>query len=590
MTCYYNWTLENYLTMGKSCYNCPLNLRDCNNLDCIPANGLIRMITVINRQLPGPTVAICENDTIVADVRNLAESTTIHWHGIKQMGTPYMDGVPFVTQCPIPEYTTFRYSFTPTSRDVGTYFWHSHMDYQRTDGTYGMLVIRQPLEDDPNGSLYDYDLTDHVMVVADWPVQIGNIESVEFYDSGLPINPNSLLINGKGRLRRFSDDNGTTVAYTPLALFEVNRGFRYRFRVCSSTNCICPVQFSIDGHNMTIIATDGNPVEPYTVDSFVMNSAERFDFVLDADADVDNYWIKVRGLMECSSLFTGAILRYNGSEDGEPSTPLNLRSSFRSGTILNAIGIPDNGNVDFVNIIELNSSYPDDPSLTSPPDVRYYLPFKLYRNIDPSYYNPVYYPWDSFPPRYQRRLPMIERIAFTYPPSPLLSQYDDVPQSLLCNATSVRRNCSVDFCSCVHRIRLPFGATVELVLIDTGNYTEQFVSHPFHLHGYDFRVVAMEQMDERNTVRGVTALDENGDIRRKLRRAVLKDTVIVPHGGYTVIRLQTDNPGFWAFHCHVELHLETGMMLVFQVGDPSDVPPVPDNFPKCGNFLPDVTK
>ena len=69
---------------------------------------------------------MCLGDRIIVDVVNNlpGQSTTIHWHGMEQKGTPHMDGVPMVTQCPITEHTTFRYDFTATR--VGTLYWHSH--------------------------------------------------------------------------------------------------------------------------------------------------------------------------------------------------------------------------------------------------------------------------------------------------------------------------------------------------------------------------------------------------------------------------------------------------------------------------------
>lgn len=69
---------------------------------------------------------VCKGDMVVIDVVNKMKgrSTTIHWHGILQRGTPFMDGVPMVTQCPIVDGQTFRYSFL--AEDPGTYFWHSH--------------------------------------------------------------------------------------------------------------------------------------------------------------------------------------------------------------------------------------------------------------------------------------------------------------------------------------------------------------------------------------------------------------------------------------------------------------------------------
>lgn len=54
-----------------------------------------------------------------------SESTTLHWHGQHQKETPYMDGVPYVTQCPILPHDTFRYTFKATQG--GTHFWHSHI-------------------------------------------------------------------------------------------------------------------------------------------------------------------------------------------------------------------------------------------------------------------------------------------------------------------------------------------------------------------------------------------------------------------------------------------------------------------------------
>ena len=55
----------------------------------------------------------------------LSESTVIHWHGIHQRSSPYMDGVPYVTQCPILPGNSFRYVFN--ANKSGTYFYHAHI-------------------------------------------------------------------------------------------------------------------------------------------------------------------------------------------------------------------------------------------------------------------------------------------------------------------------------------------------------------------------------------------------------------------------------------------------------------------------------
>jgi FtsP/CotA-like multicopper oxidase with cupredoxin domain len=68
-------------------------------------------------------------------------------------------------------------------------------------------------------------------------------------------------------------------------------------------------------------------------------------------------------------------------------------------------------------------------------------------------------------------------------------------------------------------------------------------NHPFHLHGHAFRVIAMERINSTTTVEEVKARDKAGLIRRKLKRAPIKDTITVPDGGFTIVRVRASNPG-----------------------------------------------
>ena len=69
----------------------------------------------------------------------------------------------------------------------------------------------------------------------------------------------------------------------------------------------------------------------------------------------------------------------------------------------------------------------------------------------------------------------------------------------------------------------------------------------------------------------------------ELANAPRKDTIIVPTGGYAVIRFLSDNPGAWGLHCHIDRHLHGGMALILN-DSYSRIPPAPPGFPKCGNF------
>jgi len=96
------------------------------------------------------------------------------------------------------------------------------------------------------------------------------------------------------------------------------------------------------------------------------------------------------------------------------------------------------------------------------------------------------------------------------------------------------------------------------------------MTHPFHLHGHEFHVLGSAQQGEE------LVIDETNP--------VLRDTVIVPAMGQTMIRVKFNNPGPWVAHCHIDLHLVAGMALVFNVGEPSEWPAPNAEFPPalCG--------
>lgn len=68
-------------------------------------------------------------------------------------------------------------------------------------------------------------------------------------------------------------------------------------------------------------------------------------------------------------------------------------------------------------------------------------------------------------------------------------------------------------------------------------------NHPFHLHGYNFRVIGMDRLGKNITKEKIQKMDNKGLLMRNLKEAPIKDTVTVPDGGYTIIRFIADNPG-----------------------------------------------
>ncbi|XP_031635309.1 laccase-1-like [Contarinia nasturtii] len=602
--CNYKFIVEWYVTLSKACWNCPYNNTDCFRPHCVSADGFRRSILVVNRMMPGPLIDVCKGDTIVVDVENelMGESTTIHWHGLHQRGTPFFDGVPQVTQCPILPQATFRYKFK--ALNTGTHWWHSHVGTQRGDGTFGALIIREPIVDLPNiiRKVFDENTDEFHMIFHDWDhretVPTFNI----FHHSMGDNKPQNILINGHGRYsepnseRNKIDENSqsdlmtkaTTIA--PYETFNVHEGLKYRFRVINAGFLNCPLELSVDNHTILVIGSDGHYIEPVWVDSLVSYAGERFDFILYSDQPIGNYWIRAKGLIDCDERFTkahqGAILHYHGAENKIPDELLSYNYK-RTGFQMNSLNRgPDH--LDSVAIVETTSLEPDTPELLSEKtDFKFYVYYDFYEKNFPQFNHPELYSIKtSLFGKNKFFGSQLNRISMKLPSTPLLigRQWND--ESKFCNESSLAEhniNCVKDFCGCLHVLQVPLNSTVEVILIDEGYKFD--ANHPFHLHGHDFRVVAMERVKSSGiSLEEVKMLDKTNKIKRRLKGAPKKDTITVPDGGYTVIRFLADNPGFWLFHCHIDFHVEVGMSLIFKIGDYNQMQSIPRDFPVCSNY------
>ncbi|KAG5677062.1 hypothetical protein PVAND_006846 [Polypedilum vanderplanki] len=604
--CYYKWLLEHFHTMGPACGQCGKvngSISDCFLPQCITADGLQRGVMSINRQIPGPPIHVCQNDQIVVDITNGmgGSAATIHWHGLHQRETPYMDGVPFVTQCPIDFATTFRYSFKAT--EPGTQFYHSHTGHHKVNGHYGGLVIRRPKSDDPNSNLYDYDLKEHLIVASDWMNNLG-----EFFTPGLPANkenlrPTNFLVNGRGNVIDRNQCRPKTA--TPLAFFRVRSGQRYRFRFVNAMSHNCPVILEIEGHSMQIIASDSYDLQPVTIDSLVSTSGERYDFVLNANQKIgSSFWIRLVGVGMCEGfkIEQFAVLAYAPSSVSDLilSFPQRRFPKFAEPFVQNERRFLNHPNATCSDssidkkslcITDL-SSYDTEPSITDViPDHRFILGFDL--NIGPISER---IPLNNFEPFMSISedivaIGTVNNITFTFPSFSLLTQPDDVDESLFCDENNRPERCDdMRICSCVHRIKVELGSIVELVIVDEAEAVSQ-LNHPFHLHGYRLYVTGMGQHPDGipMTVNLAKQMIKQRTLRKSLNNMhPIKDTISIPSRGYTIFRFKADNPGWWILHCHFEWHVNVGMGFLLQVGETSEMVKAPENFPKCNSYTPDV--
>jgi len=262
--------------------------------------GRPRMATTINGSIPGPTLHWREGDTVTLRVTNrMKVSTSIHWHGIL---LPYqMDGVPGISYAGIAPGETFVYRFKV--RQSGTYWYHSHTGLQEQTGLYGPIVI-EPAGTDPIRADRDYvvqlsDWTDEdpMRVLAKLKMQSDYYNFIqptagEFLRDasrngfGAAVNQRRMWQQMRMNATDLADISGYTYTYlmngaTPAgnwnALFRPGEKVRLRF---INSGAMSFFDVRIPGLKMTVVQTDGQNVEPVTVDEIRIGVAETYDVIV----------------------------------------------------------------------------------------------------------------------------------------------------------------------------------------------------------------------------------------------------------------------------------------------------------------------
>ena len=263
--------------------------------------GATRLATTVNGGIPGPILRWKEGTTVNLRVTNrLRVPTSIHWHGII---LPFQeDGVPGISFDGIAPGETFLYQFKV--RQSGTYWYHSHSGFQEQTGLYGPLVI-EPAGPDRHPTDRDY-----VVMLNDWtdedPERIFAKlkKQSDYYNFAQPTVPDFFRdVREKGlsqalamrkmwnEMRMNPSDFGDVSGYTYTFLmngaapagnwtgiFKPGEKIRLRF-INGSAQTIFDVR--IPGLKMTVISADGQDVEPVSVDEFRISVAETYDVIVE---------------------------------------------------------------------------------------------------------------------------------------------------------------------------------------------------------------------------------------------------------------------------------------------------------------------
>ncbi|KAJ2974397.1 hypothetical protein NUW58_g8671 [Xylaria curta] len=294
----------------------------------IAPDGYEKSVILVNGQFPGPLIEANWGDYIEVTVHNNIleepqEGTAIHWHGFLQTHTPWEDGTPGVTQCPIAPGKSLTYKFR--AELFGTSWYHSHYSAQYSGGLFGPIVVYGP-----SNARYDVDVGP--IMVNDWwhedyfttvkKVMAPGFEGRIFSDNN--------LISGRMNFDCATMDAGDLTRCTSnagLSKFKFQSGKTHRLRFVN-TGSEGVERISIDNHIMTVIANDFVEIKPYDTKVVTIGVGQRVDVLVRANGTECAYWLR-SNLTSCSNAkqpFARAVIYYDKADtDTIPtSTPWDV--------------------------------------------------------------------------------------------------------------------------------------------------------------------------------------------------------------------------------------------------------------------------
>ncbi|WWC90449.1 uncharacterized protein L201_005384 [Kwoniella dendrophila CBS 6074] len=461
-------------------------------------DGYERQIYTINGQFPAPLIEANTGDTIRVHVKNSLDiPQTIHWHGLTQNGSNVMDGVPGVTQCPIPPGGSFTYEF-PIVQQYGTYWYHSHFANTMADGLAGPFIVHSP--DDPIQRGRDFD-EERVLMITDWMHDqstniVAALKSEKGY-RGSPAAPrgDSILINGVGKAN-CSDPNYPSGALSHSML-----------------------RVSIDQHPFEVVETDTTAINgPTALHEIPIAPAQRYSIIVNSNQGKagDKFWLRVNVAAGCMDKVRQeglAIFRYtNDNEEYDDKGEL-----------------PD------------SKAWDDLAAYDSP-----------CRDLDDSHTLSPRIPLDAAAKSSQVRVLSSKFGTFAGMTGANVTgfAFNDVSfQNQIWNPILPTVINTGNYTSKnIATVTFDVDGYVDLIL----NNLDFGIDHPYHLHGNDFQLIKRGN--------GALTVEQAMNMDLSVKNPLRRDTIFIPGDSYAIIRIRTDNPGVWALHCHIGWHLAVGKL------------------------------
>lgn len=503
--------------------------------------GKTKRAIAVNGQIPMPTLTFTEGDTAEIYVHNeMDEETSLHWHGLFLPNKE--DGVPNLTQMPIKPHTTHLYKF-PIIQN-GTHWYHSHSGLQEQIGMYGNFVMlkrqtdpafRKGIDDLPIVPIVLSEWTDidpnniHRMLhnANDYPALKKN--AVQSYSEA--IKSGHLKTKLKNEWKRMLAMDVSDVYYEKIFIngkhsSEINKidgqplkaGDKVRLRI-SNGGASSYFWLRYAGGKITVVANDGNDVEPVEVDRLIIGVSETYDLVVTIPAENTAY-----EFLATTEDRTNSASYYIGNGIKQTISPLPRLKYFEGMKMMNDM-MKMNGSLDdmgmqmSLNQMDMNVvMYPEITGETKPKQ----------DDKDPNRYNA-----NALADIVTLNYSMLKSTHNTTLPQ-------SVPTKILRFELSGNMNryvWSIDnkVVSETDKILIKKGENVKMII-----YNGSMMRHPMHLHGHDFRL-----------------LNGQGE------NAPLKNIVDIMPMETDTLEFNANVEGDWFFHCHILYHMMSGMGRVF---------------------------
>ena len=535
--------------------------------------GKEKRAIAVNGQIPMPTLVFTEGDIAEIYVHNeLDEETALHWHGLFLPNKE--DGVPYLTQMPIPPHTVHKYTF-PIIQN-GTHWYHSHFGLQEQIGMYGSMILkkrpddktfRKGIDDLPTIPIVLSEWTDikpenvHRMLhnASDWfAIKKGTTQSYsEAVKSGhlktklrnewkrmnamdvSDVYYDKFLINGK------SENEDTS-------LKGLKAGDKVRLQI-SNGGASSYFWLTYAGGKITVVANDGNDVEPVDVDRMLIAVSETFDVVVTIPADntAFEFLVTPEDRTKSASIYLGEGIK-------QLTSPLPKLKYFEGMEMMNGM-MKMNGDLDQMGMTmsmqEMDMNVVMYPEITGALNTGKGKKMKMEPD-KPSVHNMdqmdgMKMSEDMYK---SNELSEITTLNYAMLKSPTVTTLpEDAPVKELHFTLTGNMNryvWSLDnkVISESDKILIKKGEKVRITL-----YNNSMMRHPMHLHGHDFRL-----------------LNGQGEY------APLKNVVDIMPMETDVIEFEANAEGDWFFHCHILYHMMSGMGRVFSYEDQEPNPLIPN--------------